>query len=79
MNHQREFNPEVSVLHACAGKDGFANKALANQIAERARRHRGHAVNTYRCIHCGQWHIGGVNPTARKRVIGRKQRLKGMR
>lgn len=47
----------------CAGKSSFPSRAIAKEIARKARR-KGVKVNEYRCDHCGRWHIG--DPTYAK-------------
>lgn len=56
--------PECGFLYAvrrydadCRGKEPFADPALARRVMQRMRR-RKRPVQTYRCAHCGQWHIG---------------------
>lgn len=42
----------------CRGKEPFADPSLAAKVLRRMRRKR-RPVTTYRCPHCGKWHIGG--------------------
>ena len=43
----------------CAGKECFANYALAERIAKlSANRHAGHKMRAYRCPECGSFHVG---------------------
>lgn len=42
----------------CRGKEAFASPELAHEVAARMRRRRGCPLQTYRCAHCGSWHIG---------------------
>ena len=45
----------------CAGKQGFANGAQAHKHLARIKKERrsgGRTQRTYRCDHCGQFHLG---------------------
>lgn len=47
---------------ACAGKDAFAERTLADRVLFRMRRNRiarKAALKVYRCNFCHHWHIGG--------------------
>jgi hypothetical protein len=41
----------------CADKLAFASKAEAQANATVAKHRYGSALKTYRCRHCGLWHI----------------------
>lgn len=41
----------------CEGKQAFASRAKAKEVAKRMRR-GGRTVGEYRCEFCGRWHIG---------------------
>ena len=43
---------------ACAGKQRFDSKSMAEQVNSKVNRrnHVGHSL--YRCVSCGGWHIG---------------------
>lgn len=49
-----EFERQVS----CEGKDGFTDLRRAQEVAERSRRRKGTNVQPYKCVMCGNWHIG---------------------
>jgi hypothetical protein len=57
--------PDCSMAYAirryaadCAGKEAFVDPGLARRVMVRMRRRKHRPVTTYRCPHCGQWHIG---------------------
>lgn len=49
--------------NACAGKVRHVSQIIANRAARQLRevgKWDGRAMNVYRCIHCGYWHLGHV-------------------
>lgn len=54
---------------SCRGKERYASAQLAAAVLRRRKRKRHNAaLGTYRCQHCGGWHIGSpLNSTWRKR------------
>lgn len=52
-----------SILYACAGKDGFETRTMAEQVIRRMLRSRTKkrkdaGIGAYRCDYCRKWHIG---------------------
>lgn len=47
-------------IASCLGKQGFATRGEAVKHFPRLPR-KGRRPETYRCRHCGLWHIGGSN------------------
>ena len=49
-------------LSDCEGKESYATKGAAmtviRRITRKPGRRRPHELNAYRCVHCGQFHIG---------------------
>ena len=49
----------------CEGKERFGSPGLANEVVKRrnrmkkARKLDDRHLVSYRCFHCGGWHIGG--------------------
>jgi len=43
---------------SCYGKQSFADQAQAKQGIRHQR------MESYKCVHCGQWHVGTVRPKA---------------
>jgi hypothetical protein len=61
----------------CIGKERFERPDLARAVARRMRiRHKGAALQSYRCSHCGKWHVGDT-----KRIALRdyRYRIRGIR
>jgi len=57
---KRDYHPAMVARWeqaACAGKEAYSDGGKANQAASRVKR-KGSKVMSYRCVHCGQWHIG---------------------
>ena len=42
----------------CNGKRCYANKAVAENQANRTRNGTGDRFSAYRCRHCSWWHVG---------------------
>ena len=53
MNHQ--YNP---VEAQCMGKQAFASRSLATQVARKGSRSKDVPVSSYKCEHCGAYHVG---------------------
>jgi hypothetical protein len=53
-----------TTLPSCTGKFPFPTRELAEASAVRMRKRKSQhqAAQTYRCHHCGKWHIGGSRP-----------------
>lgn len=53
-----------TTLPSCTGKFPFPTRELAEASAGRMRKRKSQhqAAQTYRCHHCGKWHIGGGRP-----------------
>lgn len=70
MTHAQSFNqseiPMRVPIH-CAGKEPF-DRATANRVCRETRSVR---LSSYRCDHCGHWHIG--LPQSGRRAIKRKR------
>jgi hypothetical protein len=45
---------------ACAGKERFANPAIARRVARLGNQRREGNRHAYRCPRCGGWHIGSA-------------------
>ncbi len=42
----------------CYGKQGFNSRHDANKVLKRTTRRSDQPLNVYRCVECGDWHIG---------------------
>jgi len=42
----------------CMGKQGFLSHALASKVARKGSRAKDIPVSSYRCPHCGLYHVG---------------------
>lgn len=49
---------DVIYLAGCSGKEPFASRALAQQVAKRRRRKGKRMQFAYKCDICGKHHIG---------------------
>jgi hypothetical protein len=54
----------------CTGKGALT--ALVAKTVARAMRERGSKVNTYKCLHCGAYHVG--SSSKKKAMRGRPRR-----
>lgn len=48
------------VVFRCAGKEAFNSPRLAAKIAKKMNR-RDRVIHSFRCEHCGLWHVGQGN------------------
>ena len=65
----REFLKRIPPEIQCAGKDQFDTRKLAEDVAHRMSRKHGQAdkhISTYKCAHCGKWHVGGSKALYKK-------------
>ncbi len=71
INEDKVWNP---VEAACLGKEGY-DRATAGRVARKAKA----PLKTFKCPHCGMWHVGtplGVSPGTRKRGTAKLRRKK---
>jgi hypothetical protein len=57
---KRAYHPSEIVrwkLASCAGKERYADGGAASKTLRHMKR-RGDKASSYRCSHCGGWHIG---------------------
>lgn len=55
---QRQYEKTDFIFEACVGKEKFQTHAEAVKAAENHRRRRKGRITSYRCEHCGKFHIG---------------------
>lgn len=46
----------------CEGKHPYESARLAAEVARNRNKSRKFKSMSYRCAHCGKWHIGGAHP-----------------
>lgn len=61
-------------LTSCAGKEAFSDVSVAKKVMKNvARRHIKTKFKTYKCQHCGSWHIGAttgdIKPTVKRKKL----------
>lgn len=58
--------------YSCLGKEQFADKGRADQVAHRIARRSSATVSSYRCSFCHAWHIGsGLIPKGKRSRVNR--------
>lgn len=63
----------VRPTYSCLGKETFADKGRADEVAHRHARRSKNKVSTYRCDYCHAWHIGSrIVPKSRRSSISKK-------
>lgn len=60
---------------SCLGKTVYPTEAAALRVLiDFSRRVADHALDTFRCRHCGNWHIGHPPGMTHRRVDARERR-----
>lgn len=54
----RTMDRKPSVAACCYGKQVFAQRSTASQVASRMKRKGRAGVQVYKCPHCSNYHIG---------------------